>query len=281
MGNDGKGKGVRGGKSKGKGTTDGRGKGTTGSKSKGKGTTGGKGEGTTETTGETKRHALAITRRLARFAVAGFPPLEQLKARGAKFFARVEKKLDAVPPEQRQPPPATIALPAALQYVLLGEGVEVADLREMFENLLVTSMDRDTAASAHPAFISMISQLTPDEARILKSINRTVVATQPHQFGFFERLDADSEKVGGEYISTQFERFCTDAGVTHPSLSGSYLDNLLRLKLLKEDISTEGRFHPEDWNDYGEISASVTTMTTRLIQSSEFGERFLKACVQR
>lgn len=43
----------------------------------------------------------------------------------------------------------------------------------MFENLLVTSMDRDTASGAHPAFVSMIPQLTPDEAWILKSIDRT------------------------------------------------------------------------------------------------------------
>jgi hypothetical protein len=56
--------------------------------------------------------------------------------------------------------------------MLLGGGAEVSELREMFENLLVASMDRDTAANAHPAFVSMIAQLTPDEAWILKSIDR-------------------------------------------------------------------------------------------------------------
>jgi hypothetical protein len=80
-----------------------------------------------------------------------------------------------VPPERQQAPPATLATlatPAALQYARLGDGDEVADLCEMFENLLVSSMDSAMAVNAHPAFVSMISQLTPDEARILKSIDR-------------------------------------------------------------------------------------------------------------
>jgi hypothetical protein len=199
--------------------------------------------------------------------------LGSVKVSMGRLSAAVERKLGGVSPDRLLSPPATIMASAALHYTLLGDGDEVAELQEMFENLLVSSMDSQTTTNAHPAFVSIISQLTPDEARILKSINRTPLL---HQFGFSERLDEDLGKVGGEYIFTQFERFCTDAGVAHPSLSGSYLDNLLRLKLLKEDISTEGRFHPE-----GENPASVTTMTTRLIQLSEFGERFLKACVQR
>jgi hypothetical protein len=47
--------------------------------------------------------------------------------------------------------------------VLLGDGQDMA-------------MDRDTTASAHPAFVSMIAQLIPDEAKILKSIDRDVYA---------------------------------------------------------------------------------------------------------
>lgn len=90
-----------------------------------------------------------------------------------RLSARVEKKLEGIPEDRLLPPPSTIAAPAALQYALLGEGDEVSDLREMFENLLVTSMDRDTASSAHPAFVSILAQLTSDEAWILKSITDT------------------------------------------------------------------------------------------------------------
>jgi hypothetical protein len=88
-----------------------------------------------------------------------------------RLGTRVEKKLGGLPTERLIQPAPTIAAPAALQYALLGESDAVDDLREMFENLLVTSMDRTTAQHAHPAFVSMISQITPDEAWILKSID--------------------------------------------------------------------------------------------------------------
>jgi hypothetical protein len=37
----------------------------------------------------------------------------------------------------------------------------------MYANLLATAMNTETASKAHPAFVSIIGQLTPDEARIL------------------------------------------------------------------------------------------------------------------
>ena len=136
-----------------------------------------KGEALTgPTTSSLGPQAASISQRLRNVAAAAQPALDRLET-------IVQQKLSGVPPERVLPPPATIAAPSALQYALLGEGDEVAELREMFENLLAASMDRDTAAGAHPAFVSMISQLTPDEARILKSIDRenymlfTTVAT--------------------------------------------------------------------------------------------------------
>jgi hypothetical protein len=99
---------------------------------------------------ELQRRASGAAQRAADLATAGFPSFDALQARTGKYFARVEKKLDAVPAERQQPPPPTIAAPAAFQYALLGESDEVAELREMFENLLAASVDRETASNAHP-----------------------------------------------------------------------------------------------------------------------------------
>ena len=123
-------------------------------------------------TAETPVPVKSIVERLRHVAYIAMPALEDVRARVADLNACLDSKLARVPEERRQPAPAHIAAPAALQYALLGQGREVAELREMFENLLVTSMDSDTASSAHPAFVSMIQQLTPDEARILKTIDR-------------------------------------------------------------------------------------------------------------
>jgi len=89
-----------------------------------------------------------------------------------RLKAAIRQKLVQVPPDRLLAAPPTIAAPSALHYVLLGEGAESSELREMFENLLVASMDQDTTSQAHPAFVTMISQLTQDEAWILKSISR-------------------------------------------------------------------------------------------------------------
>jgi len=52
-----------------------------------------------------------------------------------------------VPADRVIEPPATRAAPAAFHYALLGDSADVSELREMFENLLAASMDRDTRAS--------------------------------------------------------------------------------------------------------------------------------------
>jgi hypothetical protein len=124
-----------------------------------------KGKGETDATDALRLRATTMAQRLKNIAIVGQPAFDKLSA-------RADAKLKSVPESRRITPSPTIEAPIALHYVLLGESEEVAELREMFENLLASSMDRETAASAHPAFVSMISQLTPDEARILKSIDR-------------------------------------------------------------------------------------------------------------
>jgi hypothetical protein len=119
-----------------------------------------------------KLPARTAAQRLKHVKHLALPDIERMRAQVAEFAERVDRKLDDIPAERIIDPPATITAPAALQYALLGEGPEVSELREMFENLLASSMDRDTTASAHPAFVSMIAQLTPDEAWILKAIDR-------------------------------------------------------------------------------------------------------------
>jgi len=148
-----------------------------------------KGKGITETiAGEVKAVAVEVYKDVAKAAVSRVGKTLELVVEvtlavpnmllgGAKvgldnLAASLKRKLEGVPEDRLLPAPATIAAPATLQYLLLGDGDDAAELRKMFENLLVASMDRQTATDAHPAFVSMISQLTQDEAWILKSIDR-------------------------------------------------------------------------------------------------------------
>src|SRR5207245_353571 len=78
---------------------------------------------------------------------------------------KVAEKLRDVPPENIASPKPNVAGPAleSLRYT----GHEEA-LRDMYANLLAASMDTRTASGAHPAFVEIIRQLTPDEAKLVR-----------------------------------------------------------------------------------------------------------------
>lgn len=234
-----------------------------------------RGTGAKEKTDETQQRATLTAQRLTNLAMAGFPSFDQLKARTAKFFARVEKKLEAVPAERQQPAPATIAAPAALQYALLGEGDDVADLREMFENLLTASMDSDTASGAHPAFVSMIQQLTPDEARILKSITRTdyaltTVRTKDQVGHIRERLGFRTTLGSEVGFDVTRQQRC--------------VSNLVRLGILSFSDLTASDFEEQQGalNEAARLEFGDRPVE-RLVGSLEvtaFGRQFLDTCIR-
>ena len=134
------------------------------------------------------------------------------------------KRLRGVPRDRIVAPLATVAGPAldALRYA----GHE-PELRELYANLLARAMDRQTATMAHPAFVEILRQLTPDEARILKLLARTegipiisVTSTDPTMGTYMWALP-------------RFSTVGEEAGCAFPALTPTYLDNLLRLGLLE------------------------------------------------
>lgn len=76
----------------------------------------------------------------------------------------LEKKLKNTPKENIISPDISIAGPTleALRFTANKE-----ELREMFSNLLATSMDKETVANAHPSFVEIIKQLSPLDAQNL------------------------------------------------------------------------------------------------------------------
>jgi Abortive infection alpha len=102
------------------------------------------------------------------------------------------------------------------------------ELRRLYVRLLATSMGQ-FGDTAHPSFAGVISQITPDEARILCLVSSrrniptlTILAANsysPETWGIIVR---HVSKIGLE------------AGVEYPIRTGFYLDNLVRLHLLNE-----------------------------------------------
>ena len=85
----------------------------------------------------------------------------------SRFPDQFAKKLESVPPEDLVEPRASIAGPV-LQGLAFSH--EEQPLREMYLNLLRSSMDRRSAPNAHPAFVETIKQSTAEEARHLNAI---------------------------------------------------------------------------------------------------------------
>ena len=124
---------------------------------------------------------------------------------------RIPQLLEDVPPERIITPEANIAVPAI-------EALRYSPLREQYANLLARAMDSQTAQEAHPAFVEILKQLTPDEARIL---NRMFSLNQ-EAFCFY--VESKEEKILDDVWLIGH-----DAGCENTNLVPIYIGNLNRL----------------------------------------------------
>lgn len=161
--------------------------------------------------------------RLLRLA---FSPLEKWMV-GAEASIRiaaenVEKKVAQIPEEKIVPLEANIAVPAIMQLSYCENSVE---LRNLYANLLATSMNVDKKWEVHPAYVDIIKQLTPDEAKFLSALHPMSIISYP-------LIDVRLKNKNG--YNTIFSNF-TDVNQTvleHPTMIANYIYNLSRLGLI-------------------------------------------------
>lgn len=141
---------------------------------------------------------------------------------------KVADRLKDVPPEDIITPKPNVAGPAieALRYT--GHEEELSDL---YANLLASAMDKKTASGAHPAFVEIIKQLTPDEAKIT-SLFRGGRAFPLLNLRELHKDDPRRSKGGREFY-LHFSIIGEEAGVELVEMMPAYLDNLCRLGLIE------------------------------------------------
>jgi hypothetical protein len=198
---------------------------------------------------------------------------------------RVAEKLKDVPPENIATPKPNVAGPAleSLRYT----GHEET-LREMYANLLAASMDTRTANGAHPAFVEIIRQLTPDEARILRLL------TQPRPFPLLtirkEYKISTETQSGGVEALINFSLLGWEAGCNFPDQTPTYIDNLCRLGLAEVPASfytIPGSYdqlenHPQVESVKKAIEADENfqpVFKRKILAVTEMGKQFLSVCV--
>jgi Abortive infection alpha len=198
---------------------------------------------------------------------------------------KVAEKLEGVPEQQLRSPEPHVAGPVleALRYT----GYQEA-LRDMYANLLATSIDSNTATQAHPAFVEIIRQMSPDEALIVKVLAQT---------GNAPKIDLRAEEKTsslGHWRHRNFTLVPYDAGCTSPQLGSHYMINLQRLGLieLRETYHLQGDDGIDLYQpllEHAEIKATKTLLDSSADKKldinygaamlTDLGKQFCFACV--
>jgi Abortive infection alpha len=86
---------------------------------------------------------------------------------GVWLGAAISARLKDTPKEKIVEPTPRIAVPAvqALVYSMQDEFI-----REMFANLIAADMNADKKGDVHPAFVELIKEMTPGDARVFSSV---------------------------------------------------------------------------------------------------------------
>ncbi|MFE4430441.1 DUF4393 domain-containing protein [Peribacillus butanolivorans] len=105
--------------------------------------------------------------------------------------------------------------------------MESEDLREMFANLIASSIDIRKGYETHPSFVEIIKQLSPMDANILK-IFKTIIQIEIVQV----RVTNDK----GHYVITQ-DHVMPFNDQQNYRIHATSLSNLQRLGLLNIDYS--------------------------------------------
>lgn len=133
-------------------------------------------------------------------------------------------KLEKVVPEDLVSPEAYIAVPA-LQYI--SYCMDNEELRDMYANLLASSMNKVVRNGVHPSFVEIIKQLSPDEAKIMRYI------AQQEGFPLLGVRYENPNTSDGFDILKHFSDIGYKINCEYPQDFPKYLDNLVRLGLVE------------------------------------------------
>lgn len=140
----------------------------------------------------------------------------------------LEAKLENVAPENIESPEPYIAIPT-LQYI--SYCMDNEELRDMYANLLASSMNKVVKNGVHPGFVEIIKQLSPDEAKILKYFSREEIIPTI-------TLRAKNENEEWVNVILDFSNVGEVTKCEEPLNISLYFDNLIRLGLIEKGATS-------------------------------------------
>jgi hypothetical protein len=157
-------------------------------------------------------------------------------------------------------------------------GASPTSLPEMFASLLDISADVHHVETGHPAYVRLLTELAPDEARILRLFA---------QKGAQPAVDVRTKKpfgVGTRLLAPGITMIGLNAGCADPDRVPAYLNNLNRLGLIwfsRESVTNVDEYQVlEAQPEVIEAITSVKRATTvlRSIELTAFGKNFCGLC---
>ena len=220
--------------------------------------------------------ALLPVRKWILYRDAQYEAVEQLLA----------KKLESVPPPQIVSPKPHVAVPAlnAIAYSMDSE-----ELRNMYANLLASSMTKNMQGNVHPSYVEIIKQLMPDEARIMQFMY--AYGNPIPAIVIREELGNNNGGVNRVPCFTQLYQFVKEIEIKDPNRIAIYVDNLVRLQLLQ---IPDGRFLANE-TEYVAIEndpfvsriknsplpeGHTWAITRRYIEMTVLGRAFCEVCIK-
>lgn len=220
----------------------------------------------------------------------------------AETKQKLSQKLASIPENQIHPPKTYMANPL-LQDMF--SYVDNESLHNLFVNLLASSMDSAKDSLVHPAFVSVIKNLSPLDASALTSHTfkntffpiYTVMFQQissPHELAKTVGFPFKTLSVGQEILS-HVANF-SDVNIRSPAQDiNTILDNLIRQGLIEIDksqfLTSESNYKKDIsflWGMKKEIESHIPENAPKdrelaiipaLGRVTSFGRNFLQACV--
>jgi len=197
----------------------------------------------------------------------------------AYLTTEISNRLKAIPPEQIVTPNPSVAGPTIEALKFSGH---IPELRNLFANLLASSMNYNEASKSHPAFVEVIKQISSDEAKILE------IMASHHYYPLINSATVTLGWHSGEQnkaLISSVTRSCKNIDLDNPELIPTYIDNLRRLQLIeitheyKDDManrldSTSLNMESLEW---------ILTADKERIEELKFtnlGQQFIEICIK-
>jgi Abortive infection alpha len=212
--------------------------------------------------------------RIMRAAASGEPPAEVLRDAGEDVRDYVRQLLGVADEEDEREDRAEEAMSDR------DDGATPGALRERGSELLALSADVSFEEDTHPAYASILDQIAPDEARILR-----LLASEGPQPSVDVRSGGPLNPKS-ELVAPGLTMIAEDAGCRHLDRIHPYLNNLYRLGLIwfsREELDDLSRYQvleaQPEVAEALESGGRGTKTVRRSIHLTPFGEDFCELCL--